>query len=157
MRNSIALAALAAMTALATPAAAQNLQVGVLTCDVSKGTSLFVEQKQSMRCTFKHTGGSVERYGGRIKEYGLSLGNPGPAHLVWAVFSPSKNVKAGALQGSYGGVTAGASVGVGMGANVLLGGFQKSFTLQPLSMSGEQGVNLALGIANVVLWVPKPQ
>lgn len=157
MRNSIALAALAAMMALATPAAAQNLQVGVLTCDVSKGTSLFVEQKQSMRCTFKHTDGSVERYGGRIKEYGLSLGNPGPAHLVWAVFSPSKNVKAGALQGSYGGVTAGASVGVGMGANVLLGGFQKSFTLQPLSMSGEQGVNLALGIANVVLWVPKPQ
>ena len=157
MRNSIALAALAAMPALATPAAAQNLQVGVLTCDVSKGTSLFVEQKQSMRCTFKHTDGSVERYGGRIKEYGLSLGNPGPAHLVWAVFSPSKNVKAGALQGSYGGVTAGASVGVGMGANVLLGGFQKSFTLQPLSMSGEQGVNLALGIANVVLWVPKPQ
>ena len=73
------------------------------------------------------------------------------------MFSPSKNVKAGALAGGYGGVTAGASVGVGMGANVLLGGFQKSFTLQPLSMTGQQGVNLALGVANVVLWVPKPQ
>lgn len=157
MIKSFAFGAMVAMVAMVAPAAAENLQVGVLQCDVSKGTSLFVEQKQSMRCTFKHTDGTVERYGGRIKEYGISLGNPGPAHLVWAVFSPSKNVKAGALAGGYGGVTAGASVGVGMGANVLLGGFQKSFTLQPLSMTGQQGVNLALGIANVVLWVPKPQ
>ncbi len=155
MFKTFAFGAMVAVAAMATPAAADNLQVGVLTCDVSKGTSLFVEQKQSMSCTFKHTDGTEERYRGRIKEYGVSLGNPGPAHLVWGVFSPSKNVKAGALAGGYGGVTAGASVGVGMGANVLIGGFQKSFTLQPISMSGEQGLNLALGIANVALWVPK--
>lgn len=155
MMKSIAFGAVASVLALVTPAAADNLQVGVLKCDVSKGTSFFVEQKQSMRCSFKHTDGTVENYGGRIKEYGLSLGNPGPAHLVWGVFAPSKNMKAGALAGGYGGVTAGASLGVGMGANVLIGGFKKSFTLQPISMDGEQGVNLALGVANVVLWVPK--
>jgi hypothetical protein len=145
----------AALVAIATPAAAANLQVGVLQCDVSKGTSLFVEQKQSMRCVFKRTDGTTERYGGRIKEYGLSLGNPGPAHLVWGVFAPAKGIPAGALAGGYGGVTAGASLGVGMGANVLIGGFKKSFTLQPLSMDGMQGTNLALGVASVSLWVPQ--
>lgn len=148
-------AAAAAVLALATPASADNLQVGVLQCDVSKGTSLFVEQKQSMRCVFKRTDGTTESYGGRIKEYGLSLGNPGPAHLVWGVFAPAKGMPAGALAGGYGGVTAGASLGVGMGANVLVGGLKRSFTLQPISMDGMQGTNLALGVASVSLWVPK--
>lgn len=143
------------VAALATPACADNLQVGVLQCDVSKGVSLFVEQKQSMRCVFKRTDGTTERYGGRIKEYGLSLGNPGPAHLVWGVFAPAKGVPAGALAGGYGGVSAGASLGVGMGANVLVGGFKRSFSLQPISMDGMQGANLALGVASVSLWVPK--
>lgn len=156
MMKTFALAAVASVLALATPASAQNqLQVGVLQCDVSKGTSLFVEQKQSMRCVFKRTDGTTERYGGRIKEYGLSLGNPGPAHLVWGVFAPSKNMPSGALAGGYGGVTAGASLGVGMGANVLVGGLKRSFSLQPISMDGMQGTNLALGVANVSLWVPK--
>ena len=140
---------------LATPASADNLQVGVLQCDVSKGVSLFVEQKQSMRCIFKRTDGTTERYGGRIKEFGLSLGNPGPAHLVWGVFAPAKGVPAGSLSGGYGGVSAGASLGVGMGANVLVGGLKRSFSLQPISMDGMQGTNLALGVANVSLWVPK--
>ena len=158
MKKTIAFGAVASVLALATPAVAQNnLQVGVLQCDVSKGTSLFVEQKQWMRCSIKHTDGTVERYNGRIKEYGLSLGNPGPAHLVWGVFAPSKNLPNGALAGGYGGVTAGASLGVGMGANVLVGGLKKSFTLQPISMDGMQGTNLALGVASVSLWVPKQQ
>lgn len=143
------------LATLVTPASADNLQVGVLQCDVSKGVSLVVEQKQSMRCVFKRTDGTTERYGGRIKEYGLSLGNPGPAHLVWGVFAPAKGVPAGALAGGYGGVTAGASLGVGMGANVLVGGLKRSFSLQPISMDGMQGTNLALGVANVSLWVPK--
>lgn len=143
------------LATLVTPASADNLQVGVLQCDVSKGLSLFVEQKQSMRCVFKRTDGTTERYGGRIKEFGLSLGNPGPAHLVWGVFAPAKGVPAGALAGGYAGVSAGASLGVGMGANVLVGGLKRSFSLQPISMDGMQGTNLALGVANVSLWVPK--
>lgn len=143
------------LVAFVSPALADNLQVGVLQCDVSKGVSLFVEQKQSMRCVFKRTDGTTEPYSGRIKEYGLSLGNPGPAHLVWGVFAPAKGVPAGALAGGYGGVSAGASLGVGMGANVLVGGLKRSFSLQPISMDGMQGTNLALGVANVSLWVPK--
>lgn len=155
MMKSLALAGGLTIAAFIAPAAADSLQVGVLQCDVAKGTSLFVEQKQTMRCVFKHTDGTTENYRGRIKEYGLSLGNPGAAHLVWGVFSPSKNIAKGALAGGYGGVTAGASLGVGMGANVLIGGFKKSFTLQPISMTGMQGTNLALGVASVSLWVPK--
>lgn len=148
-------AAVTGLAVFATPASADNLQVGVLQCDVSKGVSLFVEQKQSMRCVFKRTDGTTERYGGRIKEYGLSLGNPGPAHLVWSVFAPAKGVPAGALAGGYGGVSAGASIGVGMGANVLVGGLRRSFSLQPISMDGMQGTNLAVGIASLSLWAPK--
>ena len=66
-----------------------------------------------------------------------------------------EGMPAGALAGGYCGVTAGASLGVGMGANVLVGGLKRSFTLQPISMDGMQGTNLALGVASVSLWVPK--
>ena len=86
MLKSFALGIVVTAAALVTPAAAENLQVGVLTCDVSKGTSFFVTQKQSMRCTFKHTDGTVERYGGRISVDAPDAG--GTRFTVWLRFEP---------------------------------------------------------------------
>jgi uncharacterized protein DUF992 len=71
--------------------------------------------------------------------------------LVWAVFAPSSDVRAGALQGDYAGATASATVGVGLGANVLIGGLDKSIALQPLSVEGNRGLNVAAGIGAISL------
>jgi hypothetical protein len=71
--------------------------------------------------------------------------------IVWAVLNPTSDVSPGALNGDYVGATASASVGVGVGANVLVGGFNKSVTLQPLSIEGNQGLNVAAGIGAISL------
>jgi hypothetical protein len=70
--------------------------------------------------------------------------------MVWLVFAPGQ-VSPGALAGDYGGATASATVGAGVGANVLLGGSNKQITLQPVSVEGSAGLNVAAGIAAVTL------
>ena len=57
----------------------------------------------------------------------------------------------GALEGDYAGATASATVGVGLGANVLIGGLDKSIALQPLSVSGNTGLNIAAGVGVITL------
>ncbi len=71
--------------------------------------------------------------------------------LVWGVFAPSSDVRPGALQGDYAGATASATVGVGLGANVLVGGLDKSIALQPLSVEGNRGLNVAAGVGAISL------
>src|SRR5690242_6838363 len=41
--------------------------------------------------------------------------------------------------------------GVGLGANVLIGGLDKSIALQPLSVEGNRGLNVAAGIGAISL------
>ena len=57
----------------------------------------------------------------------------------------------GQLAGSYGGVGANASVGIGFGGNFLLGGPQNAYALQPLSVQGQTGLNVAAGVAGLEL------
>jgi hypothetical protein len=71
--------------------------------------------------------------------------------IVWVVVAPTTSLAPGALAGDYAGVSGSASIGVGVGANVLLGGFKNSISLQPLSVEGMQGLNVAGGIAAVSL------
>ena len=81
----------------------------------------------------------------------VDIGYVQSAVIVWAVFAPTADVAPGALAGDYGGVTAGASIAVGLGANVLIGGSTKQIALQPLSVEGNQGLNVAAGIASISL------
>ena len=75
--------------------------------------------------------------------------------MVWAVFAPTNGPLPGSLNGHYVGATAGATVGVGASANVLVGGLDRSIALQPLSVEGKQGLNLAAGIGAMTLeYVP---
>ena len=66
--------------------------------------------------------------------------------ILWGVVAPTNDVGPGALAGNYGGVTGSAALGVGAGANVLVGGSEDSIVLQPLSVEGIEGINIAGGI-----------
>lgn len=130
---------------------AQNSQVGVLACDVSGGIGLILVQKQTMRCEFRANNGTIQRYNGQIADYGIALGGVQAGHLVWGVVAATQGVPTGALAGTYAGVGAQATAGVGIGANILVGGTGRSFSLQPLSIEGQVGVNIAGGVTTVTL------
>ena len=136
----IILASLLAVSVCAAPAFAGNgIKVGVLSCDVSAGVGMIIGSSKAVSCTFKGSGGRVERYEGRIGKLGVDIGATGAASMAWLVFAPGK-LKRGSLQGSYNGASAQATVIAGLGANVLVGGFEKSINLQPLSVQGQTGL-----------------
>jgi hypothetical protein len=136
---------------LAAPAHADNgVKSGILDCDVSAGIGFIIGSSKSVQCTFKGDGGRVEHYEGRIGKLGIDIGATGKASMAWVVFAPGK-VKKGALEGTYTGASAQATAGAGLGANVLIGGFDKSINLQPLSVQGQTGINVAAGLASLTL------
>jgi hypothetical protein len=150
-RASLFAAALLSVLAVAAPAdAKKGTNVGVLECTIDGGVGLIVGSQRDVSCVFKPTKGERQRYRGKITKIGLDIGVTGKAYVVWAVFAPG-SVKSGALAGDYGGASGEASIGVGLGANVLVGGFNKSIALQPLSVQGQTGVNLAVGAAGLKL------
>jgi len=159
-KASLALTAVAlaiGASALAPPAQAAEggVKAGVLTCNVDSGWGFVFGSSKKLKCSYSHDHGSLERYTGRINKFGADIGYSAGGVIAWAVFAPSADVGKGALAGDYGGATGSAAVGVGAGANVLLGGSKHSITLQPLSVEGLTGLNVAAGIAAVTLtYVP---
>ena len=144
--------ACALLTFLVVPGKAQvSAQVGILSCDVSSGIGLILSQKQTMSCKFQPASGTPENYTGKIDEYGVDIGNVEQGQLVWGVATASQGYVPGSLAGKYVGVGADASVGVGLGANALVGGNGNAFSLQPLSVEGEAGLNIAAGVLTVTL------
>jgi hypothetical protein len=124
--------------------------VGSLSCNVAGGVGFIFGSSKEMNCLFTRTDGIAERYTGTIKKYGVDIGFTKEAHMIWLVFAPG-SIAPGALTGSYAGATASATVGVGAGANVLLGGGSGQITLQPVSVEGSVGLNVAAGIGAVDL------
>jgi hypothetical protein len=152
IRSTIAAAALTAISLCTIPAAAQaRVQVGVLTCRGAETVSYIIASEHRMRCTFRGIRGPRERYVGVIHRFGLDIGINERSVLVWKVFAPTRAFDSGALAGGYGGVTAAASLGIGAGANVLVGGSNRSFALQPLSLEGQRGVNITASITELRL------
>ncbi len=149
MKSLIAAAAL--MLAAATSAHADSgVKIGVLSCDIEGGLGFIIGSAKGAECTFKNAKGRVEKYDGSFGRLGVDIGITGEKRLAWIVFAPGK-IKPNGLQGNYAGVSAEATVGVGLGANVLIGGFRKTINLQPISVSGQTGLNVAAGIANLSL------
>ena len=134
------------------PAEAQNrARIGVLDCDVSGGIGLIVGSRKQMNCTFAPSGqGPREAYTGSIGKFGLDVGATGGGRMVWAVYAATAGGPA-ALAGTYAGASAEASIVAGLGANVLVGGSNRTIALQPLSVQGQTGVNLAIGVAALTL------
>jgi hypothetical protein len=124
--------------------------VGSLTCTVAGGMGFIFGSSKDLSCLFTRTDGVAEKYTGSVKKFGVDLGFTKEAQMVWLVFSPG-NMAPGALTGGYVGATASATVGVGVGANVLVGGGSGQVTLQPVSVEGSKGLNVAAGLAEVAL------
>ncbi|GHD13246.1 DUF992 domain-containing protein [Tianweitania populi] len=153
MKSVIAFAALAAGLSAA-PAAFANerVQLGVLSCDIQGGTSFIVGSNKSVDCEYTPArGGSVQRYSGMISKLGVDLGMTQGGNLHWAVFGVNYNVGDGELAGNYYGANAEASIVVGAGANLLTGGPRTSFTLQPLSVQAQTGLNAAVAVSGLEL------
>jgi uncharacterized protein DUF992 len=135
---------------LGTPAQA-DVRVGVMTCDVDSGFGYVLGSSRDLRCTFVPASGAPEHYAGTIAKFGVDIGYVQNAVMVWAVVAPSVALPPGSLAGSYGGATASATVGVGVGANVLVGGSSDTISLQPVSIEGGTGLNVAGGFASISL------
>jgi hypothetical protein len=136
-------------------AADPGVKAGVLTCNVDGGWGLVFGSTKAVHCDFTPDGNTVEHYEGRINKYGVDVGYHNGGIMAWAVFAPTDHLKPGSLAGGYGGVTASATVGVGAGANALIGGNDHSVTLQPVSLEGNTGLNVAAGVASIDLdYVP---
>jgi len=160
IRTFLPLAAAFGMSALsAYPASAQSTQVGTLSCDVNVSVGMILAQKQTMQCVFTSSNGAPpEPYYGRIDEVGIAIGEVGRGHLVWGVLAPASGVPQGALAGTYVGVGAQATAGAGVGANVLVGGSGRAFSLQPVSIEGQtSGINIAAGVTTVTLMTSPPE
>lgn len=132
--------------------AADGVEVGTLICDVSGGLGLIIGSQREMVCVLEAVDGSVDRYVGVINRFGLDLGATTAGTIVWTVIAPTDEMYApGVLSGNYVGASAEATAGIGVGANVLVGGGEHSFTLQPISVQGQTGLNIAAGVAELVL------
>jgi len=152
MIRSLFAAAAILVAASSPPALAQSrFAVGVLECRAGPSTTFIVGSTRDFDCLFTPTDGPLQRYGATIQRLGLDLGWSGGASMVWQVFAPTNVIGPGALAGGYGGVSAGAAVVVGLGANAMAGGLNNSFALQPLSVEGQTGLNAFAGIASLDL------
>jgi hypothetical protein len=156
MKHLLILAASAAMLGAIPAASAQNegIELGKLDCTVEGGAGFIIGSTKDVLCTYTPADPNLapESYHGEIRKFGLDVGVTGETLITWVVMGPSKDVYApGALAGNYVGASAEASVAVGAGANLLVGGSDNTFTLQPLSVQAQTGVNLAVGIADFEL------
>jgi len=137
----------------ASPAAAQSLpHSGTLSCDLAPSVGLIVGSRQHMRCVFANSRtGQREFYNGRIGRLGLDIGIQAGGKMVWAVHAKTTQLVPRALTGDYVGASGEIGLGVGVGAHALVGGSHRTIALQPLSLEGSVGVNLALGVARLAL------
>ena len=131
-------------------------QIGYLRCDVAGGVSFIFGSTRDLDCVYTATGTDlVENYTGTIKTFGVDIGFRESGVMLWGVFASQDDPGPGALAGNYGGVTAGVAVGGGLGVDALLGGSSRSIGLQPLSITGFTGLNVAAGVSGLELTVVK--
>jgi hypothetical protein len=142
----------AALTIAISPAMAQSrVEVGVLECRGST-TSFVVGSVTDLGCQFRPSDNSrPENYNATLRRVGVDLGFNQQIVVAWAVFAPTRRVGRGDLAGTYVGAAASATVGVGVGANALVGGSGNTFALQPLSLQGQTGLSVAAGVAGLEL------
>ena len=148
-----AAAALALVAGSAGPSAAgSGVKAGYLRCDVQGNMSFIFGSSRNINCTYRpQTTHRVDSYGGEIQKFGIDIGYVENGVILWAVIAPTADVGHGSLAGDYGGVTGDIAAGYGVGANALIGGSNKTIVLQPLSVEGLQGINIAGGIGVMTL------
>jgi hypothetical protein len=149
--GSAAALSIVAFAASSTIAAPERVKAGMLDCDVSGGIGLIIGSQKQMTCMFTPAnGGQREVYRGTIRKFGLDIGATAGGNMAWAVYAPTTQ-RFAALSGTYDGASGEATIGAGLGANVLVGGSERTIALQPLSVQGQTGLNLAIGVASLEL------
>ncbi|TSJ62041.1 DUF992 domain-containing protein [Starkeya sp. 3C] len=146
----LALAAAGVLASAFSAHAADRVDAGVLVCSVGSSISMIVESKQELSCTYKPTQGPDVTYTGVIQRVGVDLGVTGAGMLTWGVAAVTKAVAPGALAGKYAGVSGDVALGIGVGANALVS-TDNSIALNPVSVEGNIGASLALGVAELTL------
>lgn len=127
-------------------------EVGTLECKIDPGIGLIIGSSKGMECRYSSADGQiVELYEGRVSKLGLDIGVTGESVVIWQVVAPTTSLRPGALEGTYTGVGAEATVGVGPKANLLVGGSDKTISLQPVSVGAQAGLNVAAGISSIAL------
>jgi hypothetical protein len=143
------------MTAIASQAVGQvrsGTKVGTLNCELAPSIGFIVGSHQPMRCRYTPEGPfPPEIYEGVINTIGLDIGFTTGGVMTWAVVAPTVGPPRGALAGLYVGASGDVAAGGGVGANVLFGGSDRSFALQPLSVEGQTGLDLTLGVSGLEL------
>ncbi|MGE4372913.1 MAG: DUF992 domain-containing protein [Xanthobacter sp.] len=140
-------------SAASNAASQDRAQVGRLECKMAPNVAFVIGSERDLSCTFKPSirGVKTQTYQGEMRRFGLDIGFNGKGTLVWNVLAPSSVVKADSLRGTYVGASSNASLGNGVGANVLLGGNNNTISLQPFSVEKQTGVNLGLGVSSLSL------
>jgi hypothetical protein len=150
----ICLSAIATAVLMATvPTGAQaNVEVGGLTCRSTGATGYVVGATLNFECVFVPSGGGpAHHYFGVVRRIGVDLGVTQNVSMGWLVFAPTGAIHPGDLAGNYGGVQGNATVGVGVGANALVGGSANTFALQPVSAQAQAGLNVSAGLTDLEL------
>ena len=138
--------------ALTTVPAQAHVEVGMLSCRSQGTTGYIVFSARAFDCVFTPSSGApAQYYQTGIQRIGAQIGFTNDVALAWAVFAATSRVGAGALAGGYVGVSGGAAIGVGVGANVLVGGLNNSFALQPVSVEGQTGLNVVATVTGLEL------
>ena len=134
------------------PAQAQGIKVGVLTCNVASGFGFIFGSSRAINCTFSPSGGGPpQHYVGSINKFGVDIGYLQGGVIVWAVVAPTANRRRARCRGPMPALPPARRSGSGLGANVLIGGSGNSVALQPVSIEGTTGLNVAAGIAEMTL------
>jgi uncharacterized protein DUF992 len=152
MRPTILIIAAAALAgSLASARAMPAVQAGILECRGGQNVGFVVGSVASLECVFQRPGHRPQAYVATVRRIGLDLGVTAQTQFTWAVNAPTTRLGYGELAGSYGGVGANASIGIGGGGNFLVGGPRNAYALQPISVQGQTGLNVAAGIAGIEL------
>jgi hypothetical protein len=154
MRRALTLAAIAVSMLVGSFADAQpvqRVQVGILECRGGASVGFIVGSVTNLGCVLRITGMPEDRYVATIRKVGVDLGITQESALAWNVWAPVAQLGPGALSGNYAGAQGSATVGIGVGGNVLVGGSDNSIALQPLSVQGQVGLNVAAGLESLEL------
>jgi hypothetical protein len=132
----------------------RGVKVGVLTCKniPDSNFSLLIHSTTDVECTIEHSG-IEDKYKG---EAGVALGvdlnwnrNETLRYTVFATHGADE--PRGFLAGRFTGVKAGASLGMGGGLQVLVGGGKEHITLQPLVLETTTGMSVHGGLGYLYL------
>ncbi|HLZ02052.1 MAG TPA: DUF992 domain-containing protein [Bradyrhizobium sp.] len=145
------IAAAAFAGSLASAHAMPAYHAGVLECRGGQNVGFIVGSVANLECVFQSPGRRPEAYTATVRRIGVDLGVTATIQFTWTVNAPTTRLGYGELAGTYGGVGANASIGVGGGGNFLVGGPRNAYALQPISVQGQTGLNVAAGIAGLEL------